>query len=974
MKKAIFNATFVAALMGLSALPVWANPVNQDTAEMAAQAWAVRGDTLGAKMGDYIESSTVHTTDTGAKFYTVKTRGGGTIIMTSDDELEPVLAFTDEEADLSTLDKNSPLWAFLNRHVSGMAIALKNQPKMAAALGGPSALPGTAQKRWAALIAKGEEIRQNGLPKMSDTWRRDADITDMRVPALCKAKWQQMGNGYNYYTPNNYACGCVATAQSQIMRKHCWPTGEVEKVTKTCRVDGVSTNLTTFGGVFDWANMPFSGGHTDIQRQAVGKLCRDVGVTLNMSYSKGGSGSTTPKVMYSLVNNFQYAGAVCLQYAYNAFGEYGEEWPESRRECLERVFFSNFDAGLPVSVGIPGHEVLADGYGFIDDLEYIHFNFGWAGISTCWYYVPDLTGAGSEYSYVDDLVYNINMTNDISYAVVSGRVLDHLGKPLSDIEVKMFDRDVDGGQWIDSTYTDSRGIWYFIVKAGKWNGKSEGDLIDRTTRHLDFAVDEMWNFRAAKIENVSVDCPTRYRLYYYTSDKPSKLGNSWGNDIQLELRNADYPEVPNVGATFEWHVEGDTKIVDEDDFGGLAKESYYGKFWWGSDVEGEVKDGKFASFTGLVYRAIHNTYDVTNVAAKAVSEFVPEEIGTDGFVFDAMVRLDEVKVEGGGGQWTPFLPDENLKIAVMVKGGKLAVIAGDGVNDHSTKVYETSRAVDSDGMHRLTLRAEEVHICSEPKPHATSYGSEQNMHFLVWLDGAFVGEYPSCILAGTEAQQVRSMGFAGLGVDADNVYTTREMPPFEEPVTITLPDSAHMTRSVTCEGAPVLPTTAGGNQYAVATGVVLTVTYTPEPDYYPTTPVVRTLTVEDEHSTIPEGEVPKVHEAYAKVGDVRYGTLEEALAAANEGATVVLLADFTSDITQLIDKNLTLDMNEMHLTNGAHIGWRIKSGAKLVVTGVGKMSGDVLFFLDWGGDVEIRNGDFSDCNKVILRAMMWYLK
>jgi len=916
-----------------------------ETAELAAQAWAVRGDTLGAKMGERIESSAVHTTDTGAKFYTVKTRGGGTIIMTSDDELEPVLAFTDEEADLSTLDKDSPLWAFLNRHVSGMAIALKNQPKMAAAGGAPGMSPPTL--RWAALIAKGEEIQRNGLPKMSDTWRRDADITDMRVPPLCKTKWQQMGNGYNYYTPNNYACGCVATAQSQIMRKHCWPTGEVQKVTKTCRVDGVSTNLTTYGGVFDWANMPFSGGHTDIQRQAVGKLCSDVGITLNMSYSKGGSGSTTPKVLYSLVNNFQYAGAVCLEYAYNAFGEYGEEWPSSRRECLERVFFSNFDAGLPVSVGIPGHEVLADGYGFIDDLEYVHFNFGWAGISTCWYYVPDLTGAGSGYSYVDDLVYNINTTNDISYAVVSGRVLDHLGKPLSGIRVAMSEHSASTPT--DYTYTDERGIWYFIVKAGEWNGKTEGDLITRTTRHLDFSVGEMWNFRAAKIEDVTVDCPTRYRLYYYTSDKPSKLGNSWGNDIQLVLRNADYPEVPNYGATFEFHTPGDTRILDEDDFGYIARESYDGKFWWGSDVEGVVKSGNYASFTGLVYRAIHNTFDITNVPAASVAEFVPEQIGAEGFVFDAEVRLPEA--EGN----PAILPDEDMKIAVMVKDGKLAVIAGDGVNDHSTKVYETSRTVDTDAMHRLTLRA-------------------SNSNFLVWLDGAFVGSYPSRIVAGSESQQVRTMGFAGLGVDADNVYTTREMPPFEEPVTIMLPDSAHMTRSVTCEGVPVAPTTAGGNSYAVVTGVVLTVTYAPEPGYYPTAPVERTLKVEDEHSTIPPEEVPTVHEAYAKVGEMVYGTLEEALAAAKEGDTVVLLADFTSDTTQIIDKNLTLDMNEMHLTNAAHIGWRIKSGAKLIVTGVGKMSGDVLFFLDWGGDVEIRNGDFSDCNKVILRATMWYLQ
>jgi len=794
MRKPFSGAVVVAVIMGVGAMPGWAEPVDQETAEMAAQAWAVRGDTLGAKMGERIESSTVHTTDTGAKFYTVKTAGGGTIVMTSDDALEPVLAFTDGEMDWTTLDRNSPMWAFLNRHVSGMTIALTNGPAPKLTTSGANS--DSPKGRWAKLIREGESIRRNGLPKASDTWRRDSDITDLRVPALCKTKWQQMGNGYNYYTPNNYACGCVATAQAQIMRKHCWPTGEVERVTKSCSVDGVSTSLTTQGGVFDWANMPFSGGHTDIQRQAVGKLCSDVGITLNMSYSSGGSGSTTPKVMYSLINNFQYGGAVSLQYAYNAFGENGEEWPASRRECLERIFFANFDAGLPVSVGIPGHEVLADGYGFIDDLEYVHFNFGWAGISTCWYYVPDLTGAGSSYSYVDDLVYNIFPTNYLYCGVVSGRVLDHGGKPLSGVEVKMWDGDEGDGASapMSATTTDERGIWSFIVKAGEWkeNRKSGDPYVVRSTRNLNFSVDERWNFNAAKIENVTLDCPTDYRLYYYSSKQPEMLGNSWGNDIRLTLKNSDYPEVPNYGATFENHKPGDRWVVDEDDFGYNAGESYDGKFWWGRDVAARVDaypgvgpigpgavpdafsnltaNAQYVNFTGVVYRAISNTFDVTNVPAASPAGFPPEKIGAEGFVCDTLVRIEEARFPAAGADGgSILLPDEMMKIGVFAKGGKLVVIAGDGSGKGvTTHVYETDVAVDASVMHRLSIRA-------------------VNQLFYVWLDRQLVRctpaqpAFPSRIGSdAAEADEIRALGFAGVGMEVDDVSHTRGKSSFME--------------------------------------------------------------------------------------------------------------------------------------------------------------------------------------------------
>ena len=71
----------------------------------------------------------------------------------------------------------------------------------------------------------------------------------------------------------------------------------------------------------------------------------------------------------------------------------------------------------------------------------------------------------------------------------------------------------------------------------------------------------------------------------------------------------------------------------------------------------------------------------------------------------------------------------------------------------------------------------------------------------------------------------------------------------------------------------------------------------------------------------------------AQIGDVKYETLAEAIAAANAGDTVTLLAEVTADV--VIDKNITLDLGGKTLTN----------------TGAGKATISVT-----GGTVTVKNG------------------
>ncbi len=73
------------------------------------------------------------------------------------------------------------------------------------------------QKKWGRLqgnLVPGEREGQSS-------------ISDIRISPLVQSRWSQGTAGgqncYNYYIPNNWACGCAATAMAQLMRFHQHP-------------------------------------------------------------------------------------------------------------------------------------------------------------------------------------------------------------------------------------------------------------------------------------------------------------------------------------------------------------------------------------------------------------------------------------------------------------------------------------------------------------------------------------------------------------------------------------------------------------------------------------------------------------------------------------------------------------------------------------------------------------------------------
>lgn len=108
----------------------------------------------------------------------------------------------------------------------------------------------------------------------------------------------------------------------------------------------------------------------------------------------------------------------------------------------------------------------------------------------------------------------------------------------------------------------------------------------------------------------------------------------------------------------------------------------------------------------------------------------------------------------------------------------------------------------------------------------------------------------------------------------------------------------------------------------------------------------------------------------AKVGDIYYATLQDAIDAAQNGATVTLVKDVVTDKVIVVNKKITLNMNGKALSNTKDLwandgNWSlisVREGGDLTITGNGTLQAkkDDCFAVDvqGGANLLIKNGTF----------------
>jgi len=478
-------------------------------------------------------------------YFVVYLDPSGFVIVPSDDRIEPILGFASNGSYAPS--SANPLAALVTNDVNcRLLIAVKSDPGEAIDTNGDDlAIAATdvqeskTQKKWRRFIG----LAAATPGELSIASVSAEEIDDLRIAPLLKTRWDQQtchaeqydvdGNPYmvdtrsacyNFYTPpsdtgdpcdylvpstysgvpgtygdpNNYPCGCVATAMAQLMRYYQWPQEGIGKNEFDIQVkygeQWQSEKAWTrggdgLGGPYDWVNMLAMPDCGDLNHsKAIGALCYDAGVSVGMKYAPDASGPADAlQLSTALVRTFKYKNAIVgVNVQNNELVNIGA--------TLTEMINPNLDARKPVILGIKGfqdekevrHAVVCDGYGFNASAAYYHLNMGESKLpakcSAVWYQLipPDITHtctwsacaddpncqcpecmypyeADWSYDTIQACVYNIFPEN--TGEIISGRVFNTNGEPMSDIPVHA--ESDDGTDTHDDT-TDANGIFAFV--------------------------------------------------------------------------------------------------------------------------------------------------------------------------------------------------------------------------------------------------------------------------------------------------------------------------------------------------------------------------------------------------------------------------------------------------------------------------------------------------------------------------------
>jgi len=433
--------TYGIALAGFALLAntLWAAPTYEQQAKSLVRGWLkLDAAPLGRQLPQAIAQVDTFSNELGEPIYhVVYLNPSGYVIVSGDDEVEPVIAFSvSGNYDPSPA---KPLGALIARDLPNRIAAVRAAQAKRFATSSQSR--SHKQIKWQELQNYADDFvpECQGRPKSGIL-----TVSDERVAPLIQSEWNQESAGgdfcYNYYTPRHYVCGCVATAMAQLMRYHEHPTEGVGTASFSITVDSVLQSASLrggdgTGGPYQWSDMVLkpteASSLTIAQRQAIGVLCYDAGVACQMAYTSVGSGAMMSDERDALIDVFGYSNAIN---AYNAtYTNLGA--------VLLTMINPSLDAGYPVIMGLTGHDggssyghaILCDGYGYHTSTIYHHLNMGWEGQDDAWYALPDIDSTFYGFDIVDEVTYNIfvNTTGEI----ISGRVTDEAGLPISNAQV-----------------------------------------------------------------------------------------------------------------------------------------------------------------------------------------------------------------------------------------------------------------------------------------------------------------------------------------------------------------------------------------------------------------------------------------------------------------------------------------------------------------------------------------------------------
>jgi len=356
MKKLLIAIMFLSIILVINA-----KMIDQKTAEEVVENWIKQQDTRFEFSDQIVKVETQRVSEI-VLTYTMHLKGQGFVIVSADDNIEPILAFSAktkfDESNMAPATRD-----YLKGYYDQIELIISKE-----------LINKEAQNKWSSLI---NNTYQN----------RDTDYRNY----LLSTTWNQ-GIYYNAQCPSDtqgpdghvYA-GCVATAMSQIMKY--WAHPAQGQGTHSYYWSPYGTISANFGNAtYNWVAMPnnITGHNTEIA-----KLLFHAGVSVDMQYGPNGSGAYSSDVPLALTSHFGYNSQ-----AMKSKSSYADtQWTTMLKSELDNnrpILYAGYGPD-------GGHAFVCDGY---SGTNYFHFNWGWSGSADGYFYLNALN-PGS-YSFTSD--------------------------------------------------------------------------------------------------------------------------------------------------------------------------------------------------------------------------------------------------------------------------------------------------------------------------------------------------------------------------------------------------------------------------------------------------------------------------------------------------------------------------------------------------------------------------------------------
>ena len=376
----------------------------------------------------------------------------GFVLVAADDDARAVLGYSDEGIfDANNIPENMQFWLQMyademRREVKGERRKAIEHPKNQQIFRGP---------RW-------REAEEEAYPTIA--------------PLLGETVWGQ-GKPFNNKCPEingeRAVTGCVATALSQIMYVHKFPTKGTGSYSYTTETKKLKVSADFGSTTYDWANMipNYTGSYTTTQADAVATLMYHVGVAAEMDYTVEGSGAVSSIALAALTKYFGYDKAINVL-------------PKDfmTEEQILQAIATDLQAGCPVYIG--GATVKQEGHAFVcDGMKsdgYLHINWGWYGMADGYFALsalaPEVQGTGgssSNLAFTERVCIYSNIKPSAGGEAMPLVTIDKLtrtsGDAISKKEAVVFSLDVFTSTGIA---TASGTVTYFIYN-------SEGEVVNK---------------------------------------------------------------------------------------------------------------------------------------------------------------------------------------------------------------------------------------------------------------------------------------------------------------------------------------------------------------------------------------------------------------------------------------------------------------------------------------------------------------